>query len=85
MKDYEREIARKYLLPERPFLHGMASAFDLFGVLSVDSLEQLGRRRKAKRLMAGNEALRHVWQDVGDTLLEAIDQFEKESGESGST
>ena len=28
MNDQRTEIARKYLLPERPFLHGMASAFD---------------------------------------------------------
>ncbi len=85
MKDYEKEIAQKYLLPERPFLHGMASAFDLFGVLSADSLQQLRGRQKAKRVMTGKEALHSVWQEVGDTLLLAIDQLEKESSESDST
>ena len=85
MKDNEKEIARKYLMPERPFLHGMASAFDMFGVLSADTLQQLGHRRKAKKLMTGNEALRYVWQDVGDTLLVAIDRLEEESSESDST
>ncbi len=29
MTNKEREIAEKYMLPERPFLYGMASAFDL--------------------------------------------------------
>ena len=41
MNDQKREIARKYLLPERPFLHGMASAFDMFGVLNEGKSEQL--------------------------------------------
>ena len=41
MRDYEKEIAEKYMLPQRPFLYGMASAFDLFGVLGQGRNEQL--------------------------------------------
>ena len=41
MNDKKKEIAEKYMLPERPFLYGMASAFDLFGVLGQGRSEQL--------------------------------------------
>ena len=41
MNEQTREIARRYMLPERPFLHGMASAFDMFGVLNEGKRELL--------------------------------------------
>ncbi|MCY4072887.1 MAG: hypothetical protein OXG60_16460 [Chloroflexi bacterium] len=85
MKDYEKEIAQKYLLPERPFLHGMASAFDLFGVLDGDTLKQIRRRHQVRKLQYDNEPLRSIWLEVGDTLLQAIDRNEKETSGSSST
>ena len=81
MKDYEKEIARKYILPERPFLHGMVSAFDLFGVLGRDSLTRINDRQKVRTLQSGAEAVNLVWQEVGDTLLLAIDHYRKETSE----
>ncbi|MCY3867025.1 MAG: hypothetical protein OXG68_16420 [Chloroflexi bacterium] len=84
MDDKKREIARKYMLPERPFLHGAASAFDLFGVLSEGRLENMRDRDQTRVRQSEVEALRAIWQEVADTLLLAIDQYEQESGESGA-
>ena len=50
MSDRKTEIARKYLLPERPFLHGMASAFDMFGLLSQGRLETMRNRNRSTNL-----------------------------------
>ena len=82
MKDYEKEIAQKYLLPERPFLHGMASAFDLFGVLSQGKNEQLLANLQEEFRQSEQAAVRSVWRDVGETLYWALKQYEKASGES---
>lgn len=84
MDDQKREIARKYLLPERPFLHGMASAFDMFGVLNEGKLEKMRNRDQTRVRQSEVEALGAIWQEVADTLLLAIDQYEQESGESGT-
>ncbi|MDE2820562.1 MAG: hypothetical protein OXI40_12590 [Chloroflexota bacterium] len=84
MKDYEKEIAQKYLLPERPFLHGIASAFDLFGVLSQGKNEQLLANLQEEFRQSEQDAVRSVWRDVGETLYWAIKQYEKASGESSS-
>lgn len=78
MDERRREIARRYLLPERPFLHGMASAFDMFGVLDGGRLERLRRRDLFRRRESDADALRMLWQEVGDTILLAIDHYERE-------
>lgn len=82
MKDYEKEIARKYFLPERPFLHGMASAFDLFGMLSQGKNEQLLANLQEEFRQSEQVEVRSVWRDVGETLHWALKQYEKASGES---
>jgi len=84
MNGQNREIAHRYLLPERPFLYGMASAFDLFGVLNRGKLENVRDRVGTKSRQSDVESLRSVWREVGDTLLFAIDQYERELSESGT-
>ncbi|MDE2950851.1 MAG: hypothetical protein OXT68_08785 [Chloroflexota bacterium] len=81
MKDYEKEIAQKYLLPERPFLHGIASAFDLFGVLSQGKNEQLLANLQEEFERRDRDALRSAWRKVGETLYWAVIQYEKAGGE----
>lgn len=81
MKDYEKEIARKYLLPERPFLHGMASAFDLFGVLSEGKNEQLLANLQEEFVRRDREMARSAWRKVGESLYQAMIQYEKAGGE----
>ena len=81
MKDPKREIARKYLLPERPFLHGMASAFDMFGVLNQGKSEQLlANLQDDFRALERNRSC-SVWQDIGETLYWAMKEYEKSTGE----
>jgi len=82
MNDQKREIARKYLLPERPFLHGMASAFDMFGVLNRGKSELLLANLQEDFRALERKRARSVWQDIGETLYWAMKEYEKTNGES---
>ena len=84
MKDYEKEIARKYLLPERPFLHGMASAFDLFGVLSQGKNEQLLANLQEEFRRQDRDMETSAWRKVGESLYRAMIQYEKAGGKDNS-
>ena len=84
MKDYKKEIARKYLLPERPFLHGMASAFDLSGALNHGKNEQLLANLQEEFQQRDPDALRSAWRKVGESLYWATLEYEKATGESRS-
>lgn len=84
MKDYEKEIAQKYLLPERPFLHGMASAFDLFGVLSQGKNEQLLTNLQDEFERRDHDASRAAWRKVGESLYRAIILYEKAGGKANN-
>jgi hypothetical protein len=85
MNDREKEIAEKYLLPERPFLHGMASAFDLFGVLGQGRNEQLlANLQEDFRKRSDMDIMRSAWRTVGESLLYAMDQYDRVAGESSS-
>ncbi len=68
MDEQRREIARKYLLPERPFLHGMASAFDMFGVLNEGRSEQLLANLQEDLDRPDRDIVSLAWQRVGETL-----------------
>ncbi len=81
MKDYEKEIARKYLLPERPFLHGMASAFDMFGVLNHGKSEQLLANLQEEFRQRDSDIVRSAWRKVGKSLYSAMIQYEKAGGD----
>ncbi len=81
MEDHEKEIARKYLLPERPFLHGMASAFDLFGVLGSDTLEQLADRQ-SEMSRTDDIEIEAIFREVEELLLLAMDHYDEADGES---
>lgn len=83
MDDQRREIARKYLLPERPFLHGMASAFDMFGVLSEGKSEQLLANLQEEFATSKRSTLKDVWAQVGLNLYHAIKLYEDAERESG--
>ena len=74
MNDQRREIARKYLLPERPFLHGMASAFDMFGVLNQGKSEQLLANLQEELDRSDRDIMRSTWQRVGETLYLTMKQ-----------
>ncbi len=82
MNEQRREIARKYLLPERPFLHGMASAFDMFGVLNRDKSEQLLANLQEDLERSDRDVMRSAWQRVGETLYLTMKQHEMLSGGS---
>ncbi len=82
MDDRRREIARKYLLPERPFLHGMASAFDMFGALNQGKSERLLANLREDFRALERKRARSVWQDIGETLHWAMKEYEKANGES---
>ncbi len=81
MDDQKREIARKYLLPERPFLHGMASAFDMFGALNEGKSEQVLRNLQDDLRALEKKRARSVWQDIGESLYQAIKEYENANGE----
>ena len=80
MKAYEKEIARKYLLPERPFLHGMASAFDMFGALNHGRREQLLANLQNELQTRNSDIASSAWRKVGESLYWAISQYEKAGG-----
>ena len=82
MNNQDKEIAKKYLLPERPFLHGMASAFDLFGVLSQGKNEQLLANMEEEFQRTDRDILRSAWSDVGENLYWAMKRVEAASGGS---
>lgn len=83
MTDKEREIAEKYMLPERPFLYGMASAFDLFGVLGQETNEELlANLQEDFRKRSDRDIMRSAWRKVGKNLYLAIKQYETATGES---
>lgn len=77
MRDYEKEIAEKYMLPQRPFLYGMASAFDLFGVLGQGRNEQLLANLQEELRMRDSDVESAAWQKVGEALLWALNEQEK--------
>lgn len=82
MTDKEKEIAEKYMLPERPFLYGMASAFDLFGVLGQGKSEQLlANLQEDFRKRSDRDIMRSAWRKVGKNLYDAIKQYESANGE----
>ena len=81
MDDQKREIARKYMLPERPFLHGMASAFDMFGALNEGKSEQVLRNLQDDLRALEKKRARSVWQDIGESLYQAIKEYENANGE----
>ena len=76
MDDQRREIARKYLLPEQPFLHGMASAFDMFGVLDEGKSEQLLANLLRDFETSKRSTLKDAWAQVGLNLYQAIKLYE---------
>ena len=84
MKDSPKEIAEKYMLPQHPFLYGMASAFDLFGVLGQGRNEQLLANLQEDFRRSDRDIMRSAWRTVGESLLHAMDQYEKAAGESGA-
>lgn len=81
MNDQKKEIARKYVLPERPFLHGMASAFDMFGLLNRGKSEQLLANLQAEMRALERKRARSVWEDIGEKLYWAMKEYEKATGE----
>ena len=82
MTDKEQEIAEKYMLPERPFLYGMASAFDLFGVLGRGRNEALLANLQEDFCRTDKDIMRSAWAKIGKNLYQAIKQYETATGDS---
>ena len=80
MEDRKREVARRYMLPERPFLYGMASAFDIFGVLGRGTNEQLLANLQEELDRSDRDIMRSAWSDVGEKLYLAMKQYEAAGG-----
>lgn len=76
MTNRKKEIARKYLLPGRPFLHGMASAFDMFGVLNQGKSEQLLANLQEELDRSDCDIMGSTWQRVGEALYLSMKQYE---------
>ncbi len=81
MTDKQKEIAEKYMLPERPFLYGMASAFDLFGVLGRGRNAQLLANLQEDFRRSDRDIMGRAWSDVGEKLYLAMKQHELASGD----
>lgn len=82
MIEKEKEIVEKYMLPERPFLYGMASAFDMFGVLGQGKSEQLlADLQEDFRQRSEKDIMRSAWRKVVKNLYLAIKQYETATGE----
>ena len=77
IEDKEKEIARKYALPERPSLYGMASAFDMFGVLGRNQREQILANFQDELQANDPDMMKRVWGKVGLRLFRAIKHYEK--------
>ncbi len=78
MEDQRSEIARKHLLPERPFLHGMASAFDLFGVLNEGKRERLLANLQADfQERSERDIMQDAWRRTAQSLYRAIQKYEE--------
>ncbi len=82
MTDKKKEIVEKYMLPERPFLYGMASAFDLFGVLGRGRNEALLANLQEDFRRSDKDIMGSAWRKVGKNLYLAIKQYEAATGES---
>ena len=82
MRDSQKEIAKKYMLPERPFVYGMASAFDLFGTLNQGKREQLLANLQEDFRQSDKDIMRTTWRKVGKNLYLAMKRYERASGES---
>ncbi len=69
------------MLPERPFLHGMASAFDMFGVLNHGKSEHLLANLQEDFRQRDSDIVRSSWRKVGKSLYWAMIQYEKAGGD----
>lgn len=76
MTDQQKAIAEKYALPERPFLHGMASAFDMLGILNHGKSEKLLANLQSDFLSSRRDIMSSAWSSVGETLYRTMKQHE---------
>ena len=70
------QIARNYMLSSSPFVHGMASAFDMFAVLNRGRNEQLLANLHMEFRLDDGDIMRSVWQSVGETLYLTMKQHD---------
>ena len=76
MDDQQTRVIGRHELPKRPFLHGMASAFDMFGVLHQDRSEQLLANLNEEFGLANRDIVRTAWRRVGKTLYLTMKQHD---------
>ena len=80
MNDRKKEVAERFLLPERPFVHGMASAFDMFGTLNQGRNEQLLKNLRESSRRPERVVVRSAWREIGEVLYKSMKQYEAASG-----
>ncbi len=85
MNDRKDDIIERYVLPERPFLHGVASAFDMFGLLNRGRKRHLLEILQEDYAQSDTDVIRSAWHRVGASLNHAMRQYEKAAGENGSS
>ena len=78
MTEAEERIAKLYQLPKRPFLHGMAKVFDVFGVLEGSVRDSLVASFREELPRADHGLFRATCRELGDWLLDALDDYERE-------
>ena len=78
MTEAEEQIAKLYLLPKRPFLHGMAKVFDIFGVLEGSVRDSLVASFRQDLPRANRGLFRATCRELGDELIAALDAYKQE-------
>ena len=75
----KNELLDSIVLPERPFLRGIARLFDWSGSLDRELIEQIRERHRNPRpIPSTEESIRATWEAVGDSMRWAIAEYEKE-------
>ncbi len=77
MKDQGQKLASAFL-PKRPFLRGIARLMDFSGAFNRDAYQQILAQYDAELAKSDAEAMREIWEDVGESMRRAINQYEKE-------
>ena len=78
MTELEAKIARMYLLPRRPFLYGMARAFDLFRVLDRGKRQTMLDGFKVELRRPSDRMFKSTWQALGDMLISDLKAYAAE-------
>ena len=74
----KRKIANSFYLPKYPFLRGVARLMDFTGSINRDTFEQILEQTGREAAQSDADAMRSDWEAVGESMLWAINAYEKE-------